>query len=148
MSVPADHPVNWGFLSSYQKIDIIFYLQTNMRSSSIFKILRSSHIYKKLLRSSSICQKKLRLSSIYKSIEVVFQREREWGHLLFTKEMRLSSIHKENEVVFHLQQKKELSSIKKILRSSSIYKINWCCLPFTKKLARLNLPYLHQTSLS
>jgi hypothetical protein len=50
------------FLAEVDKIQVVFHLETNLRSSSI---------YKHVLGCLSFA-KQLRLSSIYKSIEVVF----------------------------------------------------------------------------
>jgi hypothetical protein len=69
------------FLTWVEKIQV-FHLETNLRSSSI---------YKHILGCLSFA-KQLRLSSIYKTIEVVFH----WTKI---------------EVIFHLQNKLRSSSI-------------------------------------
>ena len=67
-----------------------------------------------------------RLSSIYKTILVVFQLQKKWGRLPFTKN---------TEVVFHLKKINwgRLPFTKQFM-SFRIYERNWGRLPFTKKM--------------
>ena len=100
------------------------------RSSSIWKILRSSYLKKNEI-VFHVRKKTLRLSSVWKQIEVNFQLGKNWERLQFKKIIRSSSIwerknwgrlpyEKNIEVVFHI------SSSKIAYQKSASY-VAWNC---------------------
>ena len=93
----------WICFCFFIKIEVVFHLKTKeLRSSSIYKKMMSSSIYKYVWG-------RLPFTNIF---EVVFQFQKIWGRLLFWRK---------GEVVFHLQEK---------VRSSSIW--SWPAVVLTK----------------